>query len=77
MKLTKTEITHIAPMGEYGFGWVEVLVGFEDETTGAYPNVSFRLPIAFRDEWTIEQIRNEALRIAEKLAAEMTSLASN
>ena len=76
MRLTKTEITHIAPMDESNFGWVDVFVGFEDQDTGAYPNVQFRLPIAFQDKWTVEQIRNEALRIAAKLASEMTSLDS-
>lgn len=77
MKLTKTEVTHIAPTDEYGFGWVDVFVGFEDEATGAYPNVNFRLPVAFDEDWTIERIRNEALKMAQKLAGEMTSLISS
>ncbi len=49
------------------FGWVDVDVVFHDKTTGGFPSMRLGVPVRYPLDWTVEQVREEAIRLSREL----------
>jgi hypothetical protein len=46
------------------FGWVTVSIYLTDSETNAHPNMQIEVPIPFKHDWTLDQIRQAAFEKA-------------
>ena len=51
------------PEGDHP-SWVQVFIHFQDEITECHPSVDVRVPIPCKSDWTIQKLKDEALRSA-------------
>ena len=68
----------IGPIGqlvtERRFGWVPVYVSLTDGETGAHPSIEIRVPIQYKGNWTIDQLRAVAFDKAQAVMSEVQTL---
>ena len=58
-------VDHIEPlMPDLGFGWVTVTARWQDVETTAWPTVTVRVPVAYKCDWSLDQIADAALNLA-------------
>ena len=63
MKLRLKELSvHRIDLEEDHPSWVDVLINFQDEITGSYPSINVRVPISCKSDWTIQKVKDEALK---------------
>ena len=71
LRLQNVTVDSIGPVNENGFGWVSVDIVFHDETTQAYPSIRMHLPLAYQQEWTIQEIQRAAADGVKQLIEDM------
>lgn len=67
MKFTGLDIHQIAAMNqsEPRFAWVTVNITFDHADTGTKPMIDLDVPVVYDENWTVDQIRREAYRLAK------------
>lgn len=54
------QIGDILAVGDDSFGWVTVEISFKWDANTAHPSFDIRVPIEYRRDWTVDQVRAAA-----------------
>lgn len=64
LKLEEVAFGSIGDRLEFGFGWSDMHIYFNDTTLSAHPSIEIRIPVAYGEEDSIQSVRLRTYRRA-------------